>query len=535
VPATVAAIPCEGSLRALVAGLTDPDGFLRYKIIEAIGTLRRTHPQFPLPAGLAHTLLLDETGRYYTYLTLRANLVRHESAAGSLVVRALDDKLGRALDRVYRVLGLIYPWQDVDAARRSREGHDPRKRAHAIEYLDNLLTGPLRRRVMPILDDLPEAERVRQANAILRSRPRDLEDTLAQLIHEPDPVVAAAAIALARAQRLWSLSHDFQYVIDRRSSEHAVADAAAWALASTPDASRASTPAGAPQPIVGLVERLRAIPLFDFVSVDELFRIAETGSQVRYETGHTIIEEGATPDTAHFLIEGTVGVANGASMTEIAAPAALSFNDILEGRPTRGTVTATVPAVSLSLGHASLLTMMSDNIVLARGFFRALVEAHTDRLPADIVDLPPDGQRFIEWRPPLEPFEKAGLLRQTPILGRATVEQLLDLVGATRDVPLAKNAVLFAEGDASAVYYVLAGRVVVEHPGAAPVSVGPGGMIGMAETLAGLPVTCRARVDDAGHALRLDQESLFEVLADHVDLVQGLFSGVLRASLRRSP
>jgi hypothetical protein len=82
--------------------------------------------------------------------------------------------------------------------------------------------------------------------------------------------------------------------------------------------------------------------------------------------------------------------------------------------------------------------------------------------------------------------------------------------------------------------------VVLERDGAESVLVTAGGMIGMTETLAGLPLNCRARVVRSGHALRLDQEPLFDVLADHVDLLQGLFSGVLRASAphaspRRSP
>ena len=33
-----------------------------------------------------------------------------------------------------------------------------------------------------------------------------------------------------------------------------------------------------------------------------------------------------------------------------------------------------------------------------------------------------------------------------------------------------------------------------------------------------------------GQALRLEHEELFDVLADHIDLLQGLFSGVLNAS-----
>ena len=35
---------------------------------------------------------------------------------------------------------------------------------------------------------------------------------------------------------------------------------------------------------------------------------------------------------------------------------------------------------------------------------------------------------------------------------------------------------------------------------------------------------------DDGQALRLDHDELFDVLADHIDLLQGLFSGLLEAN-----
>jgi hypothetical protein len=82
----------------------------------------------------------------------------------------------------------------VAAARYTIEQGQGRRRAAAVEYLDNLLGGVVRKRVMPILDDSPLTEKVRYANAVLKSRPRDLDDTLAQLCTRTIQVIAAAAI-----------------------------------------------------------------------------------------------------------------------------------------------------------------------------------------------------------------------------------------------------------------------------------------------------------------------------------------------------
>ena len=88
-----------------------------------------------------------------------------------------------------------------------------------------------------------------------------------------------------------------------------------------------------PLPAVELAERLRRIPLFDYVSVDELFRVAGTGRQVRHEPGRLIYQEGVQPETLQFLIDGEVAIEGdeGTPPVRRSAPAALAFEEMLEG------------------------------------------------------------------------------------------------------------------------------------------------------------------------------------------------------------
>jgi hypothetical protein len=92
---------------------------------------------------------------------------------------------------------------------------------------------------------------------------------------------------------------------------------------------------------------------------------------------------------------------------------------------------------------------------------------------------------------------------------------------------LKSTSVLFDVGTPPAVYQVVEGEVLLEHPGASPVCASAGATIGVADTLAGTASGWRATVTKDGRALRLDRDELFSVLADHVDLMQGLFAGVL--------
>ncbi len=531
IPATLALLPTQRSMNVLLDALDDPDGFLRYKVVAAIGKLRRDHPELVFTRGPVEALVLKESSRYYDYLTLRYNVVQRDTEAQrSLLVHALEDKLGRTLDRIYRLLGLIYPWKDVAAARYTIEHGEGRKRAGAIEYMDNLLGGAVRKRVMPIIEDSPMEEKVRYANFVLKSRPRDLEDTLAQLVHDPDPVVAASAIHFVEQRQLWSLSDDLEYARAHQSVAD-VCDAASWALAAHRLSDERRDLWMEPLPAVELADRLRAIPLFDFVSVDELFRVAGTGRQVRHEGGRELYHEGTQATDVQFLLEGSVRVSGGGrAPCDLAAPAALAFENMLEGSPLRHTICAADRAICLSLGGDEFLTMLSDNIVLAQGLFRMLLDTPKARQWRTVYTPPTEVEPATPRSLPLQPLEKVLLLRQNPLLERATVQQLLALAAIAREVPLTAGSVLFTETDPPAVYHVLTGEVRLEADGADPIVARPGSTIGVPETLAGVSLGRRATVTREGQAVRIDHDELFDVLADHIDLLQGLFSGLLRAN-----
>ena len=533
VPATLAQIPVQRSMDVLVAALADPDGFLRYKVIEAIETLRRDHPQLKFNETALEALILEETSRYCTYLSLRDNLERHDARTPrSLVARALDDKLERTLDRVYRLLCVVYPWKDVVAARYSLEHGDAHTRASALEYLDTLLSGPTRRRVMPLIDEQPLADKVRHANSVLKSRPRDLDDTLAQLVHDEDPVVAAASVDVVRERARWAaLADDLEYIVTRATAQPVVLEAAAWALARRPGAAPPAGPANDHLPVVRVADRLRTIPVFGFVSIDELFRVASVARQVRLDPGRVVGGEAAADDV-YFLVDGTVHVSSaGQGGAVIAAPATVGFEDMLEGRRRHQTIASDNGAIAMAVSASTCLTMLSDNIAMARGVFRMLL-ADTASSAAlgrwENTSAEPDAPSR-----PLESVEKALRLRQNRFLGQATVEQLLDLVAVARDVPLMPGQTLVNERDAPAVFHILRGEVAVTMDDGAAWTLGSGSTIGLAETLAGTAPHRRVTVTREGHALKVDRDALYGVLADHIDLLQGVFSGVLGAVPRR--
>jgi AAA family ATP:ADP antiporter len=526
IPTTIAAIPMQAAMDALIAALDDVDGFLRYKAIVAIETLRRAHPELTFPAAAIERLLLQEASRYYNFLTLQHDFTRNAEEQRSLLLgRALQEKLTRTLDRIYRLLGLLYDADDVAAARHTIEHGEPRRRAAAVEYLDNLLKGVVRKRVLPILDETSVAERLRHAYIVLKTRPRDLEDTLARIVHEADPALAAAAVHFIARHHMWSLADDLTFVLRHRAPDDRVLiEAASWALAQRQGAD-AIDPA-APRPIVELAHRLRRLPLFEFVSIDELFRIATLGEEARHPAGREIGRPGAVPEHVQFLVEGVVQTGG---EDPVAAPAVIGLEEVLQGAPPAEATRAVESAVCVQVRTGDFLTMVSDNALLAQSLFSMLL---AERAPGPFERFAMAG---VSDRAITQPVDRAMALREHPLLARATPTQLLSLVTAAREIPLPAGSVLFEPDDPAAAFQIVEGEILVESPTTPVRSVGPGGTLGVAETLAGTAAACRASVRRPGRALRINRDDLFAVLTDHVDLMQGIFSEVLTLPRKDAP
>jgi hypothetical protein len=166
--------------------------------------------------------------------------------------------------------------------------------------------------------------------------------------------------------------------------------------------------------------------------------------------------------------------------------------------------------------------MVSDNILMAQSLFRLLLGQSPYRLRVAMA----------------APFQltalKAGssgserLFRQDPLLAEATAAQLLALRASASEVTLTPGMVVFDIDGPPATYQILDGELRLESPDQSPVLASAGATFGVADTLAGTPSGWKAVVTAKGSALRLDRDDLFGVMADHVDLMQNLFTEVLR-------
>ena len=273
-------------------------------------------------------------------------------------------------------------------------------------------------------------------------------------------------------------------------------------------------------PVVALVDRIRATPVFAALSIDELFRVAEVGQEIRHQAGREICRAGQAADEVFFLLEGALeATAETGPGKELTAPAVVNVEEVLQGIPLKSTIRAIEHTVGFRVPTAVFLTMVSDNILMAQSLFRLLLGQSPYRLRHAMAAYSTMGTRSAG---------SARLFRQDPLLVGATAAQLLALRAFASEVPLKSGKVVF-DGDAPpATYQILEGELRLESPDQAPILASAGAMFGVADTLAGTPSGWKAVATTDGRALRLDRDDLFGVMADHVDLMQNLFTEALR-------
>lgn len=539
-PATIARIGSPGAVGILVRALGDPDGFIRYKAVEALEDLRHRDPSMQFPREAIEALLLKESRVFFSALTLRHNLfVRAGVQRGALLARALEEKGGRAVNRIYKLLALIYPWKDIDAVRWALEHGDARARASGSEYLDNVLTGAVRRQVLPALEPLPQDEKVRRGHVFLRSRARDVEETLLHLINDEDPIISACAIDLVRELKEWRLKDDVEHVLAHRDvRDWYVFEAASWALAAERlGDERRRELWREPLPAVELSARLQRLPLFASVSVDELFRIASAGRQTRYESGAVLMQDGHAPETAYALLDGRViARRQGTPGETIEAPGAFGLREILEGRSSPSTVRAEGPVVVLALRSDELRTLVSDSSELLDGLLRTVAPAAPpgDAQPL-IVRSGAADDLLASAAGGVSGIQKVLLLQSLPLFRGVAADEMLNVSRIARDTRIEAGAEIAAEGAAPAIYFVLSGEISAEpvlrdrrDPARRREALvaQAGDAVGIFESLAGQPIGRALHGARPGLALVIPRRDLLDLLAQRPLLAQHVFGAL---------
>lgn len=203
VPAVLVRIGTPEAERALVTGLLDADAPLRQRVIASLNKLKVRHPQVVIDRTAVDLLLAAEiAGHYRSYqllLPLEEEVVR----------AALRHSMEQELERIFRLIALVFPAPALHDAYVGIRSSNPLVRANAVEYLENVLPPELRAVVLPLIDSqVSENDRARLADRIIGARVESMDQVAAALLASDDPWLRSRAeAAFQRAAHPADLDH----------------------------------------------------------------------------------------------------------------------------------------------------------------------------------------------------------------------------------------------------------------------------------------------------------------------------------------
>ena len=394
VPRLLRHIPALETYDALLRLAGVRDSHLRLRIFAALSHLKKSLRADPEPLPVIQRLIEAEL------LDTYKNLAGWERARASFDTPLLGEVFQfhaeRAMRRILRILELRF---DPEALGLVRDHLlDAGRRANAIEVLDTLLDPPLRPLVMPFLDDVPVAERLRRAGPLAPTPPEPAEflrihcrhpnpyvvycalhalashgapeagQEAGPALEHPDPLVREAAIyalaaieGRAAAIRLAPLSHDRDPIV----AHHAAAALARLEGTPAPEVKMYST--------VEKILFLKSAPVFARLSGEDLAPLARMAEVVTFGAGERIFTEGEMGDALYVVVRGTVNILRGATrIAALGAGEAFGEMAVLDEVPRSATAEAADETELLRIGSEEFYEMLHEQVEIAEGVIRML-------------------------------------------------------------------------------------------------------------------------------------------------------------------
>jgi AAA family ATP:ADP antiporter len=208
IPRVLKLIRDQRSVDVLLKALARPELSIRAAVLRALSHLRQTAPRLDYGETFVTEQILHEARHYFDLYSALEPFRSHKDTrtATGLLTRALEERLQQTIERLFHLLGLRYPPEDMHAAYLAVRQRRREQFLAALDFLDTVLERPLKRVLLPLLDSSEGlAERGRDLFGV---EIRDAEAAVRDLIRSPDPWLAACAMAAAAEQKFYRLAPD---------------------------------------------------------------------------------------------------------------------------------------------------------------------------------------------------------------------------------------------------------------------------------------------------------------------------------------
>lgn len=168
IPAALPYFASQETVRSLFLLMEDKDLTVRLESIRALSDIRKNHPKLKFDRFRIVSLIYEECKLHHRTLSAihtqiiisyrnrtkaKKEITDEERNARTSLLELLERRLDAGLERIFRLLGLRFPQKDIEIAYEGLVSDKQETRTNAIEFLDNLLTGDLKRTLLPIIEE----------------------------------------------------------------------------------------------------------------------------------------------------------------------------------------------------------------------------------------------------------------------------------------------------------------------------------------------------------------------------------------------
>ncbi len=333
IPSVLARIPSPDSVHALIRCAVAPETeqILDYRALKALSKLRARNPDLAFDAVAAWALLDREVSAAARFGEAHASLrgARAGGPAVALLARALLDAWAERREGAFRVLGLLFPPDDVYRCYLAVVRGDRVSRANALEWLETTLGYHQFGRLAPVLGPEPTAGVTEDAARVLDSLRREEDNWLA------------------------------------RCAEYAARELAAGPAAAT-------GPRSAPMDPVETVLLLQSVDVLRDAKSAHLALLASIAEEIDADVGTVLVREGEPADALYVIVRGKVSLRGRGSALEAGEGEAFGAWALIEEAPSVVEAKVTAPSHLLRVNREEFYDLMSEYPELAIGLMQGL-------------------------------------------------------------------------------------------------------------------------------------------------------------------
>ena len=330
-PRVLRLIGTQAALDALLFSNAHDDPALHYRVGIALAQLRDDHPELEVSCERQLEALAR---RRESSLALIEPYRDCRAALGedSLLTRVIGDRLDQSMELSFWLLGLRRDARGLRRAHTLLLGSDTRRRAWALELVENVVTPEERALVAHHVDahhrSLPFGAAAR------------LDEHLPQLCASDDFILKACARSVARSRGLWNAPH-------REDDMN--------------------------ETTVKKLFALEGVEIFARSDVDDVVAVAAVAKEQVFRKGAQVYGEGDPGDALYVIVEGAMEARrDGEVVLRMKAKESFGETSLFDGAPRINEVVATQDSKALVIDRRDFLDLLADRPELLAGMFRVL-------------------------------------------------------------------------------------------------------------------------------------------------------------------